>query len=113
MSNLIQLSTAHATQTTTEEHGKGEWVVYNNEREEIHRLPKDFTEKQAMAAIHLGRKFELIAFNKGVEFQKKKSPETMKELQKMVVSLTAEKKMIIKENEKISTELDKLTLKYE
>ena len=112
MGNLIDLQTAYATQTTTEENGKGEWVVYNTEEKEIHRLPKEWNERQIMAAIHLGRKFELIAFNKGIEFQRSKNPETIKTLQKMIISLTNDKEIMKKENIKLSNELDKLTLKY-
>ena len=112
MKNFIDLQTAYATQTTTESNGKGEWVVYNTEKEIIYRLPADWTEKQVMAAIHLGRKFELIAFNNGVEFQKSKNPATIKTLQKMVIDLTSDKELMKKENIKLSNELDKLTLKY-
>jgi len=112
MINFIDLQTAYATQTITEQNGKSEWIVYNTEKEIIYRLPADWTEKQVMAAIHLGRKFELIAFNKGVEFQKSKNPETIKTLQRMVVGLTSDKEMMKKENIKLANELDKLTLKY-
>ena len=112
MKDFIDLQTAYATQTITESDGKGEWVIYNIDKKEIYRLPKEWTEKQVMTAIHLGRKFELIAFNKGIEFQKSKNPETIKTLQSMVVNLTADKDIMKKENIKLSDELDKLTLKY-
>ena len=112
MRDFIELQTAYVTQTTTEENGRGEWVVYNTDKKEIYRLPKDWTEKQVMTAIHLGRRFELIAFNKGVEFQKSKNPETIIALQKIVVTLTRDKELMKNENIKLSDELDKLTLKY-
>lgn len=112
MKRLIDLQTAYATQITSEKDGKGEWIVYNVDKEEIYRLPKEYTEKQVMEAIHLGRKFELIAFNKGVNFQKSKNPKTIITLQKMVKNLTAEKEMMKQYNDKIATELDRLTLKY-
>lgn len=112
MKDFIDLQTAYATQTITEGKGKSEWIVYNTEKEEIYRLPADWSEKQVMIAIHLGRRFELIAFNKGVEFQKSKNPETIKTLQKMVVQLTKDKELMKAENIKLANELDKLTLKY-
>ena len=111
MPRLVDLQTAYITQHTTESKGKGEWIVYNADKEEIYTLPVDWTPKQAMAAIHLGRKFELIAFNKGVEFQKAKNPKTIKTLQAMLLNLQEDKKMIIAENEKLANELDKLTIK--
>ncbi len=111
--NLIDLQTAYATQQTYQIGGKADWIVYNTEKKEIYTLPKEYTEKQVMAAIHLGRKFELIAFNKGVEFQREKTPGTIKNLQKIVKNLSSEKEMMIKENLKLSNELDKLNLKLD
>ena len=112
MSNLIELQTAYATQLTTEE-GKGEWVMFNTEKEEIYRLPKDWTEKQVMVAIHLARKFELLAFNKGVQFEKDKRPQEIKNLQAIVKNLNAEKQLLVKSNNELATELDNLITKYE
>jgi len=109
--DLIDLQKAHATQTTDKNGIKSEWVVYNEKREEIYRLPISWTEKQVMVAIHLGRNFELIAFNKGAEFQRSKAPEAMKVLQRMVTSLNEDRKRLIVENNKLANELDKLTLK--
>lgn len=108
MKNFIDLQTAYATQTTNEPVGKGEWIVYNTENEIIFRLPKEWTEKEVMFVIHFGRKFELIAFNKGVEFQKEKNPETIKSLQKMVVSFEEDRKHIVNRNITLSNELEKL-----
>jgi len=109
----MQLQTAYATQLTTEENGKGEWVVYNTKQEEIYRLPANWSEKQVMIAIHLGRKFELAAFNKGVEFQKSKNPETIVSLQKMVKNYESDRKQIVDRNIMLANELDKLNTKFE
>lgn len=107
----IDLQTAHVTQTTGE-NGRRDWIVYNEAREDIYRLPKEWSEKQVMDCIHFARKFELEAFNKGIAFQKSKNPETIKTLQAMVVNLTAEKEIMKQENVKISDELDRLIIKY-
>jgi len=107
----MDLQTAYATQLS-DENGKGEWVVYNTDKVEIYKLPSDWTEKQVMTAIHLGRKFELQAFNNGVIFQKHKAPEEIKDLRNIVKNLSADREMIINENMKLANELDKLTLKY-
>lgn len=113
----IDLQTAYATQLSV--HGdKQEWVVYNVDKEEIYRLPKTLTEKQVMLAIHLGRKFELLAFNAGAALQKTKIPSTMRDLQGMVKTLTSDAKlmrdrniMLANELEKLNKQLDEITFK--
>ena len=118
MKRIVDLATCHVTQLTSEREGRGEWVVYNDERKEIHRFPSDWDEKKVMEVIHFGRKFELIAMNAGIEFQKQKTPDLIKTLQSMVRNLTAEKDIILKRNETLANELknlnkqlDKLTIK--
>lgn len=108
MGPLVDLATAYATQTTTEKNGKGEWIVYNTKKLEIYRLPADWTEKQVMTAIHFARKFELIALNAGVEHQKTKIPSDLKNLQKMVTNLTAERKILVNRNGELANELERL-----
>jgi len=107
----MELQTAYATQFSYED-GRGEWIVYNAEREEIYKLPADWTEKQVMTAIHFGRKFELQAFNNGVVMQKNKAPSEIIDLRNIVKTLSLDKEKILSENIKLANELDKLTLKY-
>jgi hypothetical protein len=111
MKRIADLETSHVTQTTTEKHGKGEWVLYNEDRVEIHRFPASWNEKQVMTAIHFGRKFERIALNSGIDFQKERNPQTIKDLQALVTKLQKNNDIMREENIKISTELDALTLK--
>jgi hypothetical protein len=59
---ITGLQTAYATQMTNES-GQSDWIIYN--------IPKEWTEKQVMTAIRMGRKFERLAFNDGIEFQRK------------------------------------------
>lgn len=112
MPRLVDLQTAYVTQHTTE-NGKQDWIVYNEDKEQIAILPKELDERQAISYLHFARRFELVAFNKGVQFQKDKVPSDMKELQKLVKQLTLEKEEMKNYNIKLANELDKLTLKYE
>lgn len=104
---LIDLQSSYITQISTDGK-KGSWKVYNADKEEIYTLPKDWNEKQVMVAIHLGRKFELIAFNKGVNFYKSKVPKEMKILQQLVLKLKAHNEIIKNRNIMLSNELEKL-----
>lgn len=107
---IVDLATAYVTQVTSEESGKGEWILYNTDEEEIHRFPKHWDEKTVMKAIHFGRKFELIAMNAGADFEKKYQPIKMDELHKMINRLNKEKQIVINENIRISEELNRLML---
>lgn len=112
MDYYVDLASAYAQQLTNDGK-KGEWIVYNQKKEKIHSFPKDKNEKEVMELIHFGRKFELLAFNAGIEFQKAKVPETITTLQKMVMKLTNNNKEMTARNEMLANELDKLNLKFE
>lgn len=107
---MNKLQTAYATQLDGTE-GKSQWIVYSDKDEKLYELPREWDEKTVMAAIHMGRKFEVISFNEGVAFQKSMQPDTIKHLQIIVKNLEAEKKMLQSSNLMIATELDILTLK--
>lgn len=109
--NQIELQLAYATQLTGQDE-KGPWIVYSESNENLYELPKEWTEKQVMTAIHFARDFELKAFNKGISFQKTKEPETIKSLQALVTNLSADKEIMKRENIKIADELDRLTVQY-
>ena len=74
MGNLIMIQNATATQIT-KEWGKGLWVVNSEKGDPLYELPKHFSEKDTMAAIHFVRKFELIAFNTWIDFKNAKNQE--------------------------------------
>lgn len=103
---MNDLSKAYATQLDGGPDGKSEWVVYNENKEEIYRLPMHWNESEVMAAIHFGRKFELIAFNEGIEFQKGLAPTEIKSLRAIVKNLEAEKMVLKAEVNKLGTALD-------
>jgi len=71
MKNYIDLQSCHATQLTSD--GEiSKWVVRNEQTEDLYELPKHWSEKDVMEAIKFARKFELIAFNAGIDFMKEK-----------------------------------------
>ena len=83
---LIDLQSAHMTQHTGE-NGKTDWSVEKNiTNERMTTLPKRLKETEVFSIINFAKKYELIAFNTGIEFQKDKQnaflTATIKELQK-------------------------------
>jgi hypothetical protein len=106
--DMPELKSATVTQITGEG-GETPWVVNNSNQEPIYELPKEMNEHHVMAAIHMGRKFEKDAFNKGMIYEKEVvGPRTIDNLQKIVRNLKSENEFLLKENEKIATALDKL-----
>ena len=74
MKDLIDLQNAHVTQFTNETSGKSAWKVRKNiTNEDLFDLPKDLCEKDVFTILDFAKKFELIAFNKGINFQKEQS----------------------------------------
>ena len=103
---MLDLSTIHVTQHSNG-HTKTDWSVQLNEtNEEIFVLPKTLNEKQVFAIMDFAKKYELIAFNKGINFQKGKENSILKEkidTQNMVIE------QLKKENERMSNIVDVLT----
>jgi hypothetical protein len=105
LKNLIDLQTAYVTQLTTEDKGKGDWVVYNEDKIELYRLPADWDEKTVMAVIHFARKFELEAFNRGIEFWKQRA-NSLFENERMMYK--AQFEALKDENNRLAEKLDEL-----
>lgn len=83
---LIDLQSAHMTQLTTDVGGKTGWSVEKNvTNEQLTVLPARLNESEVFSIIHFARKYELIAFNAGIKFQKNNQntylTATIKELQ--------------------------------
>jgi len=96
MKDLIDLQHAHVTQLTSEQEGKTTWMVRQNiTSKDLHDLPANLSEKDVFAALDFARKFELIAFNTGIEFQKQQ--------QLNIVS------NLINENKRLSNLIEKLS----
>lgn len=69
---LIPLAAAHVYQSTTEQKGKSEWEVQENETNEpLGTLPKNFSESEVFTVLHFARKYELLAFNIGMKHMSK------------------------------------------
>jgi len=72
MKEYVDLQSAHVTQLTTEKDGKSGWKVRKNITDDfLYELPGHFSEKDVFTVLDFARKFELIAFNAGIQFQKK------------------------------------------
>lgn len=98
----LALSTAYATWVRAE--NDNQWIVRDQDGTELGRFPAKWKEKDCMIAINLGRKYELEAFNRGIDFGKEKRDQTykpiMKKLNKDITELGAM-------NERLSTQLEK------
>lgn len=107
----IELANCHVTQTTKEGQGKSKWVVKDQEGKELALLSQDLNEHQVMEAIHFARKFELKAWNAGIEFGKlirsgaKKSELTQDERNKLLRIIDE----LTSANEVLAKNLDKFT----
>ena len=71
---LIALSAAHVTQLTGVDGKKGPWRVCANKTNEVlAELDSKYTEAQVFQILDFAKQYELIAFNVGIQFQKKLS----------------------------------------
>ena len=66
MNNKLELATAQASWNLGENGNK--WCVKKPDGEILFILNGDFDQKSAMEAIHLGRVFELKAYQSGIEY---------------------------------------------
>ena len=91
---FIDLQAAHVTQNSV--HGvKGEWHVKKNVTlEELDVFPANISDTIMFKILNFARKYELIAFNAGIKFQKDKQNELLmakiKEQQSIINDFCAE-----------------------
>jgi len=101
MKDLIQLQHCHATK----EHKDDVWHVRENiTNEELYDLPKEFTESQVFTILDFAKKYELIALNSGITFQKKFDNEKFTKIEKGLLKVIDELKIA---NEKLADKLTK------
>lgn len=105
MSNLIPLQTAFIRQSRDVKDNA--WVVYDTDDNEIYELPNHLNPKDAMRHIHLGRKFELEAFNIGINFGK---GELRKVFDVEMAEMEQKCKALEQMNERLSTQLEKFII---
>lgn len=102
------LASSYQTQITGTQ-GRSEWVVYSQDKKRLFSLPARLTELEVLSIIKEARKYESLAFNSGIEFQKGHAPVETKDLQTVVRNLRNENQILLKENEKLGDTLDRLT----
>ena len=101
---LISMSTAHATQLTADSVGKGPWRICKNKTNEVlATLDKNLTEKQVFEFMDVAKKYELEAFNIGIQFQKELSDTYWKSIESGLKRVIAE---LTAANDKLADRLD-------
>ena len=102
----IKLSAAHATQHSNQGK-KSDWSVEANiTNEKLFTLPRRLSDNDVFGILASARKYELIAWNEGIKFQKSKQNDY---LVAKIKRLEAINQMLISENEKLAEALDKFT----
>ena len=105
---LIDLQSSHVTQHSSGA-SKTPWKVEKNiTNEALFQLPSHLTETEVFAIMRAAKKFELIAFNQGIKFGKRKQMEIYKPL---LDEFNMKLKLAREENERLADVLDRLTRK--
>ena len=102
-----RIDLAHATmfQETTST-GKTDWKIRKNiSNEELFIFPKYISDKDMFLIMEFARKFELIAFNAGADYQRELSKQV---LDKTQADFSNRIKVAREENERLSLKLMKL-----
>ena len=102
----LTVSIATATQYS-DDSGKSKWFV-NSNNEKLWEFSKELDEREMMNIIHFARKYELEAFNKGINFEKEHAPKKIKALESVIEHLKTQNKLLIQENERLGSALDNL-----
>ncbi len=111
MTDLIDLQQAHVTQTTTEKNGKSAWMVrQNGTSADLFSLPGHLKESDVFTVLDFARKFELIALNAGILFQKDKQNSFLTE---RISLLTGTVEALKAENERLAAKLEQLIISGE
>jgi len=102
---LIPLQHSNVTQLTHKGE-KRDWIVKTNQTDqELFILPKHFTEADVFKILEFARKFEIEAFNIGINFEKNKNIKQNKEKQEQY---NKQIKIARDENERLASKLMKL-----
>jgi hypothetical protein len=110
LKDLIDLQNSHVTQVT-QGGTRSEWKVRKNiTSEDLFSLPGNLSEKDVFTVLEFARKYEQIAFQAGVVFQKKASDTMHKE---QIDRLIIINKRATEENERLANKLGELIGKKE
>jgi hypothetical protein len=105
MDKPLTLSTAYATWVRGE--NDNQWLAKDKDENEIGRFPAKWNERDCMLAIRFGRKFELEAFNIGIDFGKS---EYKRMFDPQVVYLTEQVSALEQMNISLSEKLEKFII---
>jgi len=102
---MIKLQNSHVVQITKGA-DKTDWSVQENEtNNELFVLPKHYTDSEVFHIMDTMKEYELVAFNRGIEFQKGKQNavlnDTIKANEKVISFLKGE-------NNKLASALDNI-----
>lgn len=102
----IDLQSAHVTQLT-ENSVKGEWFVKKNKTGDLlWTFPATIGDPEMFSIMDFVRKYELIAFNAGINFQKGKQNEVLKST---IDKLKSVNKELGEENQRLANVVEILT----
>lgn len=101
---MLKLKNAYGNQATMSNGLKEDWIVYDSEKNEFGRLPKEITDPQYFAIMELVKKAEEDGFALGI-----KAVETQFEANYNVLLKEHKDKieLLLSENERLSNALDK------
>lgn len=100
--SIVDLQQSCVQQLTHRDNGKLNWQVFNNEGTQIHELDKAYNEKQIFEIQDYAKKFELEAFNRGIQFMKDQKNQEIRELEAKYSAVITEMRV---ENDRV---IDKL-----
>ncbi len=103
---FIHLQNSHVNQQT-QGHVKSPWSVQKNiTNEELAEFPPHIQDNDMFLIMNFAKKFELIAFNEGINFGKKRQNDI---LNPFIEELKHNLKLAREENERLAETLDRLT----
>lgn len=103
---LIPIAHANAFQLTTDGK-KGDWLIRENVTDvELHRFEGRISDQDMFEILRFARKYELEAFNIGIDFQKKTGNAL---LTQQIAELSAKNEAIIRHNDVLASTVERLT----
>ena len=104
--DVVPLANANANQTTSDG-VKSDWTVRENITDrKLATFNARISDEDMFAILHFARKYELEAFNAGVDFQREKQNSAHKT---EVTQLILERGAMIKRNNELAETVDRLT----
>lgn len=102
---LIPIQSSCVQQRTLSSGGKLDWQVFDSEGIEVYTLSSEISDNMIPGIQKYVKKFELNAFNEGINFMKEKKNKEIKELEDKYQTIIQEMRF---ENNKIANKLHNL-----